>query len=167
MLAYKAQFNRMKINLADYPPGCGKTLMLQHSPFRMLRGALIFSGLAYTMWLRGGHHTILILLLSIIAGIFYIITAILTVVNPMAGGVLIDENGLATYSILRKRAQFEWGNIHDIQLKCLGELKQVPLLMFKANGNKDYAIYIVFKQIEDKTEFVEWVKQWQQYYSKT
>lgn len=156
----------MKINLVDYPPGCGKTLTLQHSPFRMLRGALIFSGLAYATWFRGGHHTILIFLLSAIAGIFYIIAGIL-LVDPIVGGVSMNENGIESYSILKKRWQFKWVDMRDIQLKYLGNSERIPMLAFKANGNKDYAIYISFKEIEDKKEFVELVKQWQQYYCGT
>ena len=128
----------------------------------MLWGALIFSGFAYGLW-YAGIPSICVFLLGAIGGLFYIIACIL-IFDPMAGGVSMNENGMTTYSILKKSWQFKWAEMHDIQLKYLGDSERIPILSFKVNGTKDCVIYICFKEIEDKKEFAESVKQWQQYY---
>jgi len=160
----------MRVNLADYPPGCGKTLILKQSRLALMPMALFFLGLNSFMmyslvYLSGtGFSYILGLLIELI--LFPVLSVyLLGMVDPMIGSVALSEEGLTLCIAFKRELHFKWEEISDIHLEYQGRLDEICFLAFTAKGKKGRGCCLTFKGLRNKKEFVELVKQWQQYYS--
>lgn len=114
----------MKINLADYPPGCDKPLVLKQDRAVLLITSgicFLFSLIpAYFLFLSWSYWDYFFVAASI--EIFFLLVlaiCIFSYFNPEAGYLMISENGINMHYLLGKSETFHWVEIHNVKLELI------------------------------------------------
>ena len=114
----------MKINLADYPPGCGKILILKRSrvfkagfAILALLGVYASSSFLIENW---GHFnfSFFFQVYVFLSSFFFVYLGFLDFSNPMVGAISIDQSGLIIYPVLGIPKTTIWNHIKPIKLRC-------------------------------------------------
>jgi len=156
----------MKINLADYPPDCGKTLILKRRYFFkvgfliMFLGALLISG-SFLIYIWGHFYFFFLVDLYIfLVSLFFIYLGFLDCSDPMKGAISVDQSGLIIYPILGAPKLTTWNQINQIKLRSLFGFPHLGIRTVK----RTYYFPMASHPVNIK-EFAELMKQWHQFYN--
>ena len=155
----------MKINLSDYPPSCGKALILKRRPPLRI-GTLIIS--IVSLCLSGsflidiwGHFNFFFLvgLCMFLSSLFFVYLGFLDCFDPVKGAISTDQTGLIIYPLLGVPKLTPWNQIKQMKLRCVFGFPYLGIRTAKRTYYFPMAPYPV-----NVKEFAELLAQWHQFY---
>jgi len=155
----------MKINLADYSPDYGKTLVLKRGRIYKVGFLVIFLfnlcvSFSFLIW-TWGHFNLLffVYVYAFLSSFLFVYLGFLDCSNPMIGALSIDQSGLTIYPILGTPKTTIWNHIKKIKLRCWLGFSYIDIKTFERSYYFNMTSYAV--NIKDFTELL---TQWHQHY---